>query len=1230
MKKILALTTINNTLSLKDAVEKIKKEHGELVKIRKVYLEEYEDPTISLEDIEKSIKQSDIILVDIRGDIRLARELPKLLDGKDKTVVVTVWGSPQILAMTKMGNFNGQEVIKTFQAHDMDLDHIIRYQKQDELPGKMDELLEDEVRQDMELWLQSLEYYGQNDSENLKNFILFLLKNFAGVEGLGEIPPAIEQPLYGLYLPYQGIYQDMEEYKRRIRFDDELPTVGVLFYGGMHFDDTRPLADALFEHLRGDANVLVVFSHVEKNITAINEYLKDIDLFVNLQYFQINGGPMGGSPEPTLKFFQKVDVPYLLSLRGYETDVHQWQSGEHDLSPLEIILGVTMPELDGAIEPLFTAGLETIQDPEMGRVKIIKVLPDRMEKQAQRIRKWLSLRKKENKDKKIAILTYNYPPGEENLAGSGYLDVFASMEIFLKQLQENGYHFDLPDEKLKDLFLKEGILNSPKYHQKTGIKIRKDEYISWFLKLPEDVQVMVKNHWGEPPGDIMVEGDRIILPGINLGNIFLGVQPSRGVHENPEDAYHDKELPPHHQYLAYYYYLEHVYGADALLHFGMHGTLEFTPGKQVGLSSSCFPDLLIGTLPHIYYYWVGNTSESTIAKRRSYAQCISHASPPMKSSGLYEDYLNLEELLNQYQENKDEKTLKIIEEMAEKLHLPLSADEISKELYRMKKRLIPHGLHVLDYKPNQEQLTDYLLGVLRIERQYPSILKLVAEAIEEDETEKTQQTRINESQLEDEAKIVIKSLIKENSLSKVSSRLEDTLEENASGKGEPQTKGNILPHLPDGYVEYVQGIIANIDGSQESQGLLKALEGRYITPCRGGDPIRDPDVYPTGRAMYAFDPRQIPTVAAESRGQMAAELLIKSYLEEHGTYPERVGIVLWGFETLKTGGDTIATILALLGMRIKHQKGAWFKNIEVIPLEELGRPRIDVTITICGIFRDTLATHIDFINRAVRRVTRLEESPEDNYPRKHYLEDSEKLGDLAMARIFGPAPTEYATSMRTRVENGNWEEEEELVENYQESMQYAYQEGTITESAEAFNRAISQVDLVTQERDNTEYEVTDLDHYYEFLGGLARTIESKRGEKADIMVVDSTEEEVRVEGLSQTIQRASRTRLLNPAWVDGMLNHEFHGAQKIQNSLEYLLGFAATTGQVENWLFDEAADKLLFDEKMRKRIQENNPYAAVKMGETLLETERRGYWEADEEKIKELRNLVVEMDAEVE
>ena len=462
------------------------------------------------------------------------------------------------------------------------------------------------------------------------------------------------------------------------------------------------------------------------------------------------------------------------------------------------------------------------------------------------------------------------------------------------------------------------------------------------------------------------------------------------------------------------------------------------------------------------------------------------------------------------------------------------------------------------------------------------------------------------------------------------SRLMVDLENNAKKVIEDILNGSTSSWTPEGYGEYVRGIAGDVNGSREAEGILHAMDGGYITPHRGGDPIRDPEVYPTGRAMCAFDPRQIPTVAAEVRGQNAAELLLDSYRKKNGEYPQRVGIVLWGFETMKTGGDTIATILALLGIRIKHQHGAWFKNLEVIPLEELGRPRIDVTITICGIFRDTLATHIDWINRAVRMIAHLDEPSENNYIRQHYLDNQSELGDLALARIFGPAPTEYATSLRTLVETGNWDSEEDLVDNYRESMCYAYQQGGVQKSVEAFNRVIEGVDLVSQERDNTEYEVTDLDHYYEFLGGFSRTIESQKGEAAEIMVVDSTEEEIYIEDLAGNIQRATRTRLLNPEWINGMLKHEFHGAQKIQNNLEHLLGLAATTHQVKNWLFEEAADKLIFDKDMRRKIQENNPYAAVKMGETLLETEKRGYWETDERKIKELRGLIIDMESSLE
>ncbi|GAB4316428.1 MAG: cobaltochelatase subunit CobN [Methanobacteriaceae archaeon] len=1200
--KILALTTINNTLSLKEALGKIKKNYGEILNLKKVYLDDYENPKTPLDEIKEWIQKSDIILVDIRGDLRLGRELPRLIGDGEKTVVVLVWGGEDLLSVLSMGKFQGKNVIPLFKDNGMDFDKIVRSRNLQEL-DKANKFLDKDVLVDIRNWIQILDYYGQNDAENLKNMFLFLLKNYSddfNDIGIDEIPQPKHQPLYGLYLPYHGIYEDLDKYKKAIGYSIEKPTIGILFYGGMHFDDTRPLAEGVYENLRNEANIITVFSNVENNIKAINKYMKDIDLFLNLQYFQINGGPLGGDVQETYKFFQKQNIPYLIGLRGYETDIDEWRNKKEGLNPLEIILGITLPELDGAIEPIFSAGLESINDEDMGKIKLIKVLPDRLDKLCQRMMKWIKLKQKENQDKRIAIITYNYPPGEENLANAGYLDVFKSLEKFLLKLKESGYKLEIPEVKLKDLFLEEKVLNSPNYILKSGLKLHKEDYISYFNSLPLNVQETVERHWGEAPGDVMVEGDYILIPGIDLGSVFLGIQPSRGVHEDVEHSYHDKELPPHHQYLAYYHFLEHYFKADAVLHFGTHGTLEFTHGKEVGLSSECFPDILIGTLPNIYYYWVGNTSESTIAKRRSYAICLSHASPNMRSSHLYQDYLVLEDLLEQYQETGDDKNRDLIMELSSNLHLPQELDEISRELYRMKRRLIPEGLHVLDEIPRNERLVDYLLGVLRIDREYPSILKLIAEKNDEN-WENIKDSR-QADKFEIEAKKIIESII----------------------------DGVNFDWLPEEYEDFVRSIISNVCESSESEGLLRALNGEYIMPCRGGDPIRDPDVYPTGRSMNAFDPRQIPTVAADVRGKLAAELLVNSYLEKHGKYPEQVGVVLWGFETLKTGGDTISTILSLMGVRIKQHKGPWFKEIEIIPLEELKRPRIDVTITICGIFRDTLGTHIDLLNRAVKKVALLEEPEEMNLVRKHHLQDQKEIGETLPNRIFGPAPNEYATSMRTLVETSNWESEEELVESYTDSMSYSYVSGTAEQNLKSFNRAMERVDLVSQERDNVEYEVTDLDHYYEFLGGLSRTIESKKGEKAEILVVDSTEEELYVEDLGVTIERATRTRILNPSWIDGMLNHDFHGAKNIKDRMEHLLGFAATTGKVRNWVFDDVAEKLIFDEDMRKRLQENNPYAAIKMGEVLLESESRGYWDVDEEKLRKLRNIVLDMESDVE
>ena len=1200
MKKILALTTIGNTASLKKAVEKIKEEYGNILEVTKIYLHEYESQDVSLEPIEKAVNEADIILVDIRGDVRISRELPKMLEGRTKTVVVLVAGWQDLWKLTKMGKFVGEKIFKG-KEREFSVHSYRKTKKFSAILEKFGFLFSFGMLKDMRNWIIAQQYYLQGDAENLKNLFLFLLKHYAGVKKIKDVPPPKKKPPYGLYVPKVGICEDLTEYKKLIKFNSKNPTVGVLLYGGMHFEDTKPIADALYEKFSDELNFIFVYSNVEYNLEAVKKYFDNIDLFLNCQYFRIHGGPYGGEPEPTYELLQKLDVPVLIGLRTYDLDIDKWEKSNEGLDTLHTILGVTLPELDGCIEPNLIALLKTEEDLTLGKVKSVAVLEDRLTKLAKRIKNWINLRRKQNSDKKVAIITYNYPPGEENLASAGYLDVFESLKVFLEKLNEKGYKVEIPKISLKELFLSSGVVNSPNYIQKSGIKISVEKYKTWFSLLPESVQKEVIKHWGEPPGNIMVEEDYILIPGIILGNIFLGIQPSRGVHEDPDKVYHDKDLPPHHQYLAYYFFLEKEFKADAIIHFGMHGTLEFTKGKEVGLSSKCYPDILIGNLPHIYYYWIGNTSESTIAKRRSYAICISHASPPMRASGLYERYLLLEDLLNQYEENKDEKTFELIKETAKELHfLSEDVNKLRSELYKIKRRLIPYGLHIMDKKLSSDELVEYLFGVLRVDREFPSILKLISEK-NGYEWEKIKNSKLV-NEIEVQAKSVLKSIVEH----------------------------GITSLLSEEYIKFVKDIISRVENCSESRGLLDVLEGKYVFPSRGGDPIRDPEVYPSGRAMYGFDPRAIPTIAAQTRGQKAAELLVENYLKKHGKYPESVGVVLWGFETMKTGGDTIATILSLLGVRIKHKKTPWFKELEVIPLEELKRPRIDVVITICGIFRDTFKTHIDLLNRVFEMVAKLDEPPDKNYVRKHFLEYKDELKDFALARIFGPSPTEYATSVRTLIESSAWEEEKDLVKSYEDSMNYVYFTGRVEKNEKAFSNMLRSIDIVTQERDNTEYEVIDLDHYYEFLGGLSRTVQEKKGQKADTLVIDSTEEEVVVEDLKDSIERAVRTRLLNPVWLEGMLKHNFHGAKKIKDRLEYLLGFAATTAKVENWIFEEVVDKLIFNDEMRKKLFQNNPYSTIKISELLIEAEKRGYWKTEKEKLTQLQSIVLKMEGEIE
>ncbi|MGQ5711431.1 cobaltochelatase subunit CobN [Desulforudis sp. DRI-14] len=1207
MNSFLLLSTIDNTRELREALAEIGAEYGEILSVKKIYFSDSERGAIDPVELEEAVKSARVILVDIRGQTEFTDQLRELITGSAATVVVLVGGSRDILSLTRMGSFSGADLPR--REGRFDIEAYLKARKFAEIAKKLGSVLPVGKLRHMRNWVLACEYYAEGGKENLKNLFLFLLREYCGAKV--EVRPPQKMPDWGIWWPPDRRFTDLKAFKSSVGWDESKPTVGIFFYGGMHFADCTPVVEALAKELRGEVNLIPVFSKVEYNLTALRSCFFDggrptVDLVVNLQYFRLHGGPYGGVPEPTYRLLSELGVPVLTGFRSYTTEIDEWQR-DNRLNPLETTLGVMLPELDGCIEPVYVGGLASLGKDGLlgGEVKEVRALPEGIERLAGRVRKWLWLRRKPNAEKRLTIILYDYPPGEANLGNAGYLDALESLRVFLEKLVAAGYRVEIPAGDLGEVLLSSGVVNTPEWKvASSGIAVDAEVYRRWYHELPSDLRAQIERHWGEPPGTVMARNAQILIPGVVAGNVFIGVQPSRGVHENPEKAYHDKELPPHHQYLCFYWWLQKEFRADCIVHWGMHGTLEFTKGKDVPVSRRCFPDTLVGNVPHLYYYWVGNPSESTIAKRRSYAVTVSHASPPVIAAGLYGEYLELEELLAEYRkaEGRDKETLaEAVKEKAQALSMPTEdLAELEVYLYRMKRRLIPKGLHVLDRRLAGEDLIAYLTALIRFDREVPSFYRMVAER---------KGFSYESLAREPEAFVAV-----------------DREVHQAIGRWLAGDEKALPPEIG----RYLAGVRENIARSQESAGLLSVLDGRYLLPNLAGDPVRSPEVYPVGRNMYEFDPRLIPTSLALKRGEEAVEAILERFYRTHGRYPETVGMVLWGFETLSTGGETVAQILAYLGVRLVRKESPWFKELELIPLDELGRPRIDVLVTICGIFRDICGPQIELINRAVELAACAAEQEKMNFIRKHSLEAEAEYGGVSRGRVFGPHATEYATSMRALVESGVWREEKELVESYDNSMCHCYHRGKVQENRALFTRLVSTVDVVSQVRHSTEYEFTDLDHYYEFFGGLSRSVAEKKGKAPEQWVVDTTEEITEMADVGLAIDRAVRTRLFNPRWIDEMLEHKYHGAQKIVERLEYLIGLKATTGRVSEWVFREALHRFLLDQDMRRRLAENNRFAALEIAKRIGEAMRRGYLSCGDEESTGFQNAVLELEAWIE
>ncbi len=1236
--ELCVISTKTSLEPLLEAVEELN-EQGIALNLKLLYTHQLDEAgEASRQELSEALENADIVVIDLRTPTSwFVKELPKAINAsKAKVVLPLVVGSPSILKLLRLGSFSGKFFESKAKEVDMDVEYLelSKVWMMMELTKKAGKALPLGPLKHLRNWSKCIDYWTLHGKRNLKNMLLLILKEYFNLEVSPE-EPILEVPPGSVWDPIDGACKRLEEYVSHHKLDLAKPTVALLLYAGMHFDQCRPIAERLFMELRREGiNVIPVVGGAAKELRGNVEMLKQntvvsgkpvVDAVVNLQWFRLVGGPYGGPPEPTYNLFNELNCLLFNGLIMYMREVSKWEKDPRGIAPVEVVTAVALPEADGAIEPIPTAGLSD------DLRKRMTVIDERLARRVERISRWVRLRRKPVEDRRLALIIYNYPPGEHNVGSATYLDVFASLEALMRRLKEEGYELEvLPKEELKELLLSRGLINSPQWTAfKDPIKLSLNMYEDYLAKLPSEARSRLIEAWGEPPGNVnVIEGD-LVIPGVVLGNLFIGVQPSRGVHEEVDKLYHSKDLPPHHQYVAFYQWIDKVFKADVVVHLGTHGTLEFMPGKEVGLSGKCFPDLLIGNMPHLYVYHVTNPSEMTIAKRRGYAYTITHGSPPFTKADLYEDYVELEELLHELKEAEAQDpervsvVKRLIEDRCSKLSLAYSSlDELYDKLFEMRRSIIPKGLHVLGERWSDEELVDYLAFVLRYDREVRSLHRVLAEAkgLDYDELLEKPHTVINGrraaelvNELEEEARSFVAMVL--------------------SGKSD-----QAIRRLPRGarreakqIADFVKDLASRVGACDELSSVVKALNGEYVQPRVAGDPLRTPEALPTGSHGYGFDPRLTPSKAAYLRGAKIAEDALKLYKEKDGRYPEAVGVVLWGFETMGTRGETIGQILQLLGVRLVRKHGPWSSDLEVIPLEELGRPRIDVVVTICGIFRDTFPNLITLIDRAVRLVASLEEPPEANYVRKHLLEAQEVYGADSTIRVFGPKDGAYNTRLTDMVESSAWRSEEELAKTYIEDMTYGYGENVEAKPLnELFRSLLSKVDLVSQVRYAHEYEVIDLDHYYEFLGGLKKAVEDIKGEKVDAVWIDTTLEKVKLRGLSETIDHAVRTRLLNPKWANAMLEHGYDGAREVAKRVEYVLGLAATTGEVPSWVWDKIAERYLFDEKLRERMIEENPWAVHEIAKRLYEAYARGYWKVKEDVLRKLKDISSEIEGLLE
>jgi magnesium chelatase subunit H len=993
-----------------------------------------------------------------------------------------------------------------------------------------------------------------------------------------------------------------------------------------------------------------------------------VDAAVSLTGFALVGGPARQDHPKAIDSLKRLNRPYMCALPLVFQTTEEWEESDLGLHPIQVALQIAIPELDGAIEPIILSG----RDASTGKAI---ALQDRIEAIAGRALKWVNLRKKPKLDKKVAITVFSFPPDKGNVGTAAYLDVFGSIFEVMKALQGNGY--DLEDVPATAKELMEAVIhdaqaqyNSPELNIAYRMSVEEYERLTPYSE-------RLETNWGKPPGHLNSDGQNLLIYGKSFGNVFIGVQPTFGYEGDPMRLLFSRSASPHHGFAAYYTYLNQIWKADAVLHFGTHGSLEFMPGKQMGMSGDCYPDNLIGNIPNLYYYAANNPSEATIAKRRSYAATISYLTPPAENAGLYKGLQELSELIGSYQTLKETgRGVPIVNTIVDKARLcnldqdialpdtdakELSSEErdnvvgsVYRKLMEIESRLLPCGLHVIGKPPTQEEAVATLVNIANLDREedgLQSLTRIIASSIGRniDEIYKNSDRGILEDvellqQITLACRAAVNALVQAQVDADGRVDLITKLNFFNIGKKAPWVEAlhdlgytKIDADLLKPLFEYLEFCLEQVCADNELGALLKALEGEYVLPGPGGDPIRNPDVLPTGKNIHALDPQSIPTSAAVQSAKIVVDrLLERQKIDNGGNYPETIACVLWGTDNIKTYGESLAQIMWMVGVKPVPDALGRVNKLELLSLEELGRPRVDVVVNCSGVFRDLFINQMNLLDQAVKMAAEADEPLEMNFVRKHALEQAAEMGinlRQAATRIFSNASGSYSSNVNLAVENSTWEDESELQEMYLKRKSFSFDSdnpGMMAESRGMFERALKTADATFQNLDSSEISLTDVSHYFDSDPTKIVATLREDGKKPAAYIADTTTANAQVRTLSETVRLDARTKMLNPKWYEGMLSHGYEGVRELSKRLVNTMGWSATAGAVDNWVYEDVNTTFIDDPEMCKRLMDLNPNSFRKMVGTLLEVNGRGYWETSQENLDRLQQLYQEVEDRIE